>query len=294
MKNMKNMTAKVSCFARAYHHKHNDVHIFDDYAAEQLLGEEYDQIAQNMTGGVSFFFPEFKGTPEEGLRLIADRQLSPSVLARSAYCEKMLDNERRLGCRQYILFASGYDTYSIRNDDGELSVFELDLPDILSDKRERIEKAGLKSNANYVPCDLATDLWKVKLEQSGFKFHDKSFGSLLGISYYLSRDEFRNLLCGVSGIMAKGSAICFDYPSDDESKESKTNRMLAQGAGEKMKAMYSYSELERLLHECGFLIYEHLDNEEMTKQYFSDYNNANPEHGMQAPEGVAYIMAVRT
>lgn len=167
-----------------------------------------------MTGGVSSFFPEFKGTPEEGLRLIADRQLSPSVLARSAYCEKMLDNERRLGCRQYILFASGYDTYSIRNDDGELSVFELDLPDILSDKRERIEKAGLKSNANYVPCDLATDLWKVKLEL--------------------------------------------------------------------------------LLHECGFLIYEHLDNEEMTKQYFSDYNNANPEHGMQAPEGVAYIMAVRT
>ena len=214
MKNMKNVTAKVSCFARAYHHKHNDVHIFDDYAAEQLLGEEYDQIAQNMTGGVSSFFPEFKGTPEEGLRLIADRQLSPSVLARSAYCEKMLDNERRLGCRQYILFASGYDTYSIRNDDGELSVFELDLPDILSDKRKRIEKAGLKSNANYVPCDLATDLWKVKLEL--------------------------------------------------------------------------------LLHECGFLIYEHLDNEEMTKQYFSDYNNANPEHGMQAPEGVAYIMAVRT
>lgn len=29
---MDNMTAKVSCFARAYHHKNNSVHIFDEGA----------------------------------------------------------------------------------------------------------------------------------------------------------------------------------------------------------------------------------------------------------------------
>ena len=34
---MDNMTAKVSCFSRAYHHKNNGTHIFDDNVAEILL-----------------------------------------------------------------------------------------------------------------------------------------------------------------------------------------------------------------------------------------------------------------
>lgn len=80
---MDHMTAKVSCFARAYHHKHNETHIFDDNAAERLLGEDYAQIAKNMTEGLPFFFPNFEGTKEEGLRLIVDKQLSPSVLVSS-------------------------------------------------------------------------------------------------------------------------------------------------------------------------------------------------------------------
>lgn len=44
---MDHMTAKVSCFARAYHHKNNQVCIFDDPMAEKLLGNEYEQIAEN-------------------------------------------------------------------------------------------------------------------------------------------------------------------------------------------------------------------------------------------------------
>lgn len=90
---MDNMTAKVSCFSRAYHYKNNAVHIFADTAAERLLGEDYGQIAENMTAGLLFFFPDFKGTKEEGLRLIVEKQLAPSVLGRSAYCEEALANE---------------------------------------------------------------------------------------------------------------------------------------------------------------------------------------------------------
>ena len=37
---MDNMTAKVSCFARAYHHKNNSVHIFDDGVAEAILEKD--------------------------------------------------------------------------------------------------------------------------------------------------------------------------------------------------------------------------------------------------------------
>ena len=80
---MDNMTAKVSCFARAYHYNNNSIRIFTDDIAEKLLGEDYNQIAKSMSDGIDFFCPGFEGAREEGLRLILDRQLSPSVLGRS-------------------------------------------------------------------------------------------------------------------------------------------------------------------------------------------------------------------
>lgn len=124
---MDHMTAKVSCFARAYHYRNNTVHVFADTAAEALLGEDYDRVAMSMAQGVGFFLPGFSGTLEEGLRMIVDRQLAPSVLGRSAYCENALEKEKRLGCSQYVLFASGYDTFAIRNRDDSLAMYELDI-----------------------------------------------------------------------------------------------------------------------------------------------------------------------
>ena len=98
---MDHMTALVSTFARAYHYRNNTTHVFADPLAEKMLTEEeYASISGNMARGISFFAPEFRGTPEQALRFIVDRQLAPSVLARSAFCERALSNAVRLGCRQ--------------------------------------------------------------------------------------------------------------------------------------------------------------------------------------------------
>ena len=290
---MDNMTAKVSCFARAYHYRNNAAHIFADPYAGALLGADYEQIAQSMTQGAGYFIPGFSGSAEEGLRLIVDRQLSPSVLGRSAFCERSLANERRLGCRQYLIFASDYDTFTIRNRDESLTVYELDLPQMLADKQARAEKAGLASRAVYIPCDLSETEWPDRLADRGFIRGSKSFASLLGICYFLDKDAFRSLLRTLGGVMPEGSAVCFDYPSQDCGREALTNRSLALAAGEPMKAQYTHTEMELLLQECGFLIYEHLDHKEMTGQYFSAYNSCCPAHRMEAPEGVCYALAVR-
>ena len=69
---MDNLTAKVSCLARAYHRRVNTVPVFDDTAAEAMLGENFEQIAQNIKNGAAFFLPGFTGTPEEALRRIVD------------------------------------------------------------------------------------------------------------------------------------------------------------------------------------------------------------------------------
>ena len=85
--------------------------------------------------------------------------------------------------------------------------------------------------------------------------------------------------------------ICFDYPSVDESKETKTNQVLASGAGEQMKILYSYEELEALLERCGFEVMEHLEHRGMTDRYFKEYNQNNPMYPMRAPKGVGYVLA---
>lgn len=42
----------------------------------------------------------------------------------------------------------------------------------------------------------------------------------------------------------------------------KTNQMLAAGAGEQMKAVYTYEDMKLLLQKYGFELMEHLNSEE--------------------------------
>ena len=53
-----------------------------------------------------------------------------------------------------------------------------------------------------------------------------------------------------------------------------------------MKAKYSYGEMEALLSDAGFLIYEHMDAGEATDAFLK-------ESDMTAPAGVGYCLAVR-
>lgn len=288
---MEHMTAKVSCFARAYHARTSPCPVFADTAAEALLGPEYEQIARHMTAGARFFFPDFQGTPEEALRQVADRRLSPPVLGRSAYCETKL--AQCPDCRQYLLFAAGYDTFGIRNAGSGLSVFELDRPALLADKREKMAAAGLESCAAAVPCDLADDTWRASLEKAGCAPGERVFASLLGISYYLSRADFRRLLARIGGMTAAGSALCLDYPEAAPGQAALAARALAHAAGETMQDPYAPGEMEALLAETGFHVRERLGPREMTERFFSAHNRRAPDHPLHAPEGVGYLFAVR-
>lgn len=287
---MDNLTALVSCFARAYHSKTARACVFDDTAAERVLGEDYERIAQSMTTGAGFFFPGLELTPEEGLRMIVDRQLAPSVLGRSALCEWLL---KETGCEQYIIFASGYDTYAVRNSAEKTQIFELDVPEMISDKQSRLDMCGLKSGAAYVPCDLAEDTWSEKLVGAGYRSDTAAFASLLGISYYLEKEEFAKLIRTLGGIMCADSVICFDYPHTVGGRETKVNEMLAHAAGETMRARYGADEMEALMRECGFEPLESIDADKMNERFFKAHNDFEPEHEMHAPEGVGYIAAVK-
>ena len=300
----KSMTALISAFSRYYHARHNLTRIFDDSLAEKILtDEEKEKISVSMSSGIGFFNPAFEGTNEEALRWIVDNQLSPSPLGRAAWAEKSLQKAARTGAAQYLIIAAGYDTFAYRRLAWakKLQIYEFDYPPMSEDKQRRVrEISGRKpDNLFYIPIDLTVESLSEKMNSLGVYDKDKlSFCSLLGIAYYLSKESFTALLQNIAESVSNGSAIAFDYPDEFTYTEqagvrAKKQTMMAGGAKEEMLSSYSYKEICRLLSDCGFLIYEHLTPDEITRQYFTTYNEANPNHLMSAFDNVNYCLAVR-
>lgn len=229
--------------------------------------------------------------------------MSPTTLGRSAWAENALQTATRFGVTQYLIVAAGYDTLAYRQPSWatDLRIFELDHPLMSEDKQNRVRCINdrMPYNLIYIPVDLSVDCLSDKLcSCKAFTKSELSFVSLLGITYYLSKADYKTLLWGIADSVPKGSTLVFDYPIENiytkqAGERPKKQSMLASGANEEMLASYSYGEINRLLSDCGFLIYEHLTPDEITEQYFSDYNTANPDHIMTALENVNFCLAVR-
>ncbi|MFX3633212.1 MAG: class I SAM-dependent methyltransferase [Candidatus Pristimantibacillus sp.] len=303
---MKNssLTALVSAFSRAYHAEHNQIKIFDDLLARQLLtDEEYANIASNMSRAIALFQPDFIGSMEQALRRIVDNQLSPSPLGRAAFAEQALEVAVSLGARQYLIFAAGYDTFAYRQPEWatKLQIFEIDHPATAADKQNRLSvlKMNVPSNVHCISADFSEPDWQRQvLTYPSFNPNIISFSSLLGISYYLPKDVFKHLLTVIASLLPKGSSIVFDYPDEQTFTSQAGSRtqmqvMMAARAGEPMQASYSYKELELMLEEINLCVYEHLTPEEITQQLFQAYNDSQPAHKITAFDHVNYCLAIK-
>lgn len=281
------MTALISLFSRAYHTRRSACPVFIDTAAEKLLTEEeYETAAASMKNGRSFFLPEFDGDENAALDKIMNTVIAPPVIARSAFCLEAFDCAKRRGVKQLVLFGSGYDSLPYREDfEKSVRTFELDREEMLGDKRARLERARLGfSHVSFVPCDLSKDFEKPLLS-AGFKKDERTFGSMLGLCHYLGREEFSALLQKLGALFAEGSDLVFDFPLKEKSKEESATEVLAAGAGEKMKSRYCFGELESLLSQNGFKIYEYLEKDEIERRFFEKHNAFTSETGVLSASG---------
>lgn len=289
----KNMTALISCFLKAYHFENCHPAIFRDNLAKTILTpEEYQNIILNLSSGIKYFNPSIVDTNEKVLRWIVNHELSPSVLGRSAFCEDSLYKAYLLGCRQYLIFASGYDTFAYRYPIKNLHIFELDLKEMIQDKQSRLTKAKLNNPlVSYISCDLTTNDWPNCLITSSYQKNSLSFSSLLGISYYLTKKEFTTLIKNISLLVSPGSTIIFDYPIKNNKNEKLQN--LAKASGNPMKSTYNYQEIKTILAAYNFLIYEHHTAKTIEKIYFKNYNEKNSHDTIIPPSNVNYCLAVK-
>ena len=288
----KSMTALVSAFVRCYHYKNSNIKIYsDNYSDVILKKEEYDSILKNMSDGIKFFNPCFNGTKDDAIKWIVNNQLGPSVLGRSAFNKKSLETAIEIGCQQYLIYASGYDTSSIGR---KIQCFEIDKHEIIQDKINRLQYHNIDtSNITFIKCDFRNNDWVNNILNTSYNKSLISFNSLLGISYYLSKEKFNDMINQISNIICEGSSILFDYQTNEFSKETSINEKLASASNEEMKSKYSYDEIVKILSNNNMQIYEYLNADDITNEYFYDYNIVNPNEKIIAPTGVAYILAVK-
>lgn len=274
------LTALISAFARAYVNKHSKFVSFRDIYAEKLFTEEeFRQIE-------SFISAEHSDVTD-----YVNTSLAPTPLGRSKFCEESLETAEKTGTRQYVILGCGYDTFSLRNTDPNLQIFEIDKAAVIADKLHRIKRAGLKipQKAHYISADLSCENIGTVLDKNGFDRRKKTLFSCLGLLYYLTNDEISALFESIAAVASNGSAVVFDFPDSHlfSSNIPRVKEMLkmAEMSGEPMRTCFGYGELEKMLEEHGFLLYEFLNRDEIQHRFFDDSE-------LTAFENINYAQAV--
>ena len=285
------VTAKICAFVRAWHSNRARQKIYDDYLAYDFMGkEEYDSIYDLISSGFDGIYRFSKEDTEQ----IINEYFASIPLSRIHFNEVRLRKfAAEYGDIQYVICGAGSDTFSFRNDNENITVFEIDHPDTQRYKLERIDELGwnIPKNIHFVPVDFERERMCDKLISAGFDPSKKTFFSILGVSYYLTLDVFTDTLRQMMELSSLGSAVVFDYPikSGDFPRRVQKLAEITESLGEVMRGGFDYNEVSRALYSLGFQIDTYMPPEKVQTEYFS-----GRQDGMKAFENMSLISATYT
>ena len=285
------VTAKICAFVRAWHSNLSRQKIYDDYLAYDMLGkEEYDSIYELISSGLD----GSQQFSREDTEQIISEYFAPIPLSRIHFNESRLaDFAKANGKVQYVICGAGSDTFAFRNDNEYIEIFEIDHPDTQRYKLEKIRELewNLRPNVHYVPVDFEKERMCDKLLASGFDPNVKTFFSILGVTYYLTLDVFRDTLNQMAELSALGSELVFDYPIKTGVFPRRVERLelMTEALGEIMRGGYDYNEVSRALYGLGFQIDTYMPPEKVQKEYFDGRAD-----DLKAFENVSLISATYT
>ncbi len=289
-------TAKICSFVRAYHANFIKNKIFDDYYAFEIMGkDEYEETKNSL---VKKFLPCYKyKTLEEINNLfypLINNYFAPILLSRIAFAEKefKIFSSIHKTC-QYVICGAGLDTFSLRNDNSNVRIFELDHPSTQKYKLKRIYEllCNIPKNTTFVSIDFEKEKMVDVLIKSGFNPEIPTFFSILGVTYYLSLYTFEQSIKDISSLAANGSEVIYDYPDETTFSKKAAGRVqfltkFTENCGEKMKHGFSFKENLNILEKYNFNVIKHLSPNEIQKHFFE-----NTEQ--QAYENVHFVGAIK-
>ncbi len=178
-----------------------------------------------------------------------------------------------------MILGFGLDTFVQRRRDlgDKISVFEIDKPQMLDWKRERLIELGfgISKNLHFVPVDFeAGESWWKKLIENGFDVNKPAFVASTGVAMYLSPEANKMNFIQLTSL-APGSTVAMTFmlpthlvaPAEQAQYEMVQER--ARASGTPFLGLFSPSEILRLANEAGLIKAQHIPRTEIIKHYFS-------------------------
>ena len=203
--------------------------------------------------------------------------------------KKFAENEKV----QYVICGAGADTFSFRNDNPNIEIYEIDHPDTRKYKLERIKELewNIPENVHFVSVNFENQRMDEKLIEAGFDINRKTFFCILGVSYYLSLTVFAETLKQIANISSPNSVLVFDYPRKTGKFPERVYKLekITEDLGEVMQGGFDYNEVSRALYSLGFQIDTFMTPEKIQNAYFENRND-----NLRAFENVYLLSAVYT
>lgn len=268
-------TAKICALARAYHSKNYKTKIFDDYLAFSFISKrQYSDLKNVILTLMSEEKILYETTYRHNIARWLNDYISPIILPRSAFAEKRLIKFARKYKRiQYIILGAGLDTFSFRNKNVNIKVFELDHPNTQLYKKKRLEELKwlTPDNVHFVSVDFERENMHKLFEYKTFDKDLPTFFSILGVTYYLSHKTFAAMINTISSLTTSDKEIVIDYMNDDmcniQSSRESNLPAITSILGEKMKPGFSFCDMEHILASNNFDITVNMTPRDIQKLY---------------------------
>lgn len=205
------MMASGTAFLKAVEAQYpEEERLFDDPFSEQLLSGAFKLMIHFMKKrrGLDYMVKvREKSTPG----------VLGGILCRNRYFDDVVEAAIQEGFDTLVNLGAGYDTRALRLEDIQrLKVFEIDHPDVIQEKKRRMDKAGLKVPANLtlVSIDFDRQDLKTELEKAGYSLKDRTLFIMEGVTQYIARASFEDTL-RYAASAASGSQLSFTYVIQD-------------------------------------------------------------------------------
>lgn len=197
--------------------------------------------------------------------------------ARTRYFDDVLLREAARGLDQLVVLGAGFDSRSLRfaSQLGAARVFEVDRPEVLHTRAERLRSLRPNPNAQAVPIDFEHDDLAELLCARGFVTRGvRSLFLWEGVTYYLPDSAVDAVLSRVASLTQAPSSLAFDYVTREFFEGD------VRGHGAKQLA-YGWRKIgnvnasgvanvHNLVQPHGFRVIEELGPAELEQRYLSD------------------------
>jgi methyltransferase (TIGR00027 family) len=229
---------------------------------------------------------------EIGLKLIAPpddwqqrpdmkftKRLRASTIARARFVEDLIIEQNKQGISQYVILGAGLDTFAQRRQDvaSKLQIFEIDQPDTLAWKQQRLTDLGfiVQKYLHFVPLNFETSSWWVQLLKAGFDINKPAVIACTGVSLYLTKESIISTLNQIATLVSGSKlAMTFYLPMEFLDEEDKPVQEIAEKgareAGTPMVSFFTPDEILTLANKTGFKETKILSTKDMEQYYFTN------------------------